>query len=469
MTRWLPAVLGAVLIWAYIRFVHQALSDGPPRGHGRLWAFGNTLAAWTALPLLGALGVRLALDAGVVGAVAGMLLLAAVAVLLVPWPLATAIAIPRGWPKVAYGLARLSTLRSQPDAIGLAMATASRALLRRPEPHATMAGWIESHGHGRPITPGVVLAHGLLAAHRGDDPMARRLLHAVEHFDPATHDDVVITWAREWRAAEAAERGAWPEVVDAATRLGPNAPLLRWLDGVGRRYTDAIDAPTDESLDARWQQIPIRRKLSDLHHACIGHHHTTPGRSPSDASSSPLQRHIDALAHPTPATLADAVQAWSEAAAGEAHRLPRALADLARAAGEVGLPLPPLPASLRPHVDAADADEAVLGPLELASQRLHRSLMSPMVIDPLAGLFDWMELDGLLDEVRRGGSPGALRLAFRPTYGPLTTLAVVLYNDLDQPLLSNALTRWLLALAQEVGDQRAVEHQTQNLSASLRP
>ncbi len=468
MTRWLPAVLGAVLVWMYVRFVHQALSDGSPRGHGRFRAFGNTLAAWTALPLLGALGARLAWDAGLVGAIAGIALLAAVAVLLVPWPLATAVAIPHGWPKTTYGLARLSTLHSQPDPVGLAMAASSRALLRRPEPDAAMAGWIESHGQGRPITPGMVLAHGLLAAHRGDDRMARRLLHAVEHFDPAVRDDVVITWAREWRAAEAAERGAWPEVIDAAARLGPGAPVLRWLDGVGRRYINTSDAPTDESLDARWRQIPVRRKLSDLHHACIGHHHTDPER-PAEASSSPLQCHIDALAHPTPTTLADAVDAWGSAAESEPYRLPRALADLSRAASEVGLPLPPLPTSLKPYVDNAGADEAVLGPLELASQRLHRQLMSPVLIDPLAGLFDWMELDGLLDEVRRGGSPSALRLAFRPTYGPLTTLAVALYNDLDQPLLSNALTRWLLALAQEVGDHRAVEHQTQNLSASLRP
>jgi hypothetical protein len=84
-------------------------------------------------------------------------------------------------------------------------------------------------------------------------------------------------------------------------------------------------------------------------------------------------------------------------------------------------------------------------------------------------LYDWMELDGLLDDVRRRGSPGALRLAFHPTYGPLTALSVALYNDLGEPLLSNALTRWLLDLAREVGDERAAEHQTRNLAATSTP
>ncbi len=466
MMRWFPVFTASVLAWVYLGFLRRAWADQAPDGPRPGQALLSTFSAWTALPMFAGLGVTMMRGGLALGVVGFLIVLAAIA-LLVPWPLATVVAIPRGWPRAAYALTRLSTLRSHPDPVGVAMAASARALLRSHEPDAELAGWIEAHGHGRSITPGMVLAHGLLAARRGDDALARRLLATVERFDARAHDDIVLRWSREWRAAEAAERGAWSEVVEAASRLGPTSQVTRWLEGVGRRYAGVADAPGDETLDARWQQIPRRSVLSDLHHACLGHRGPT-ASAPADTEEapSPLQRHVDAVAHPTPTTLAAALAAWARVADAQRDRLPRAIADLAAAAAEAGVRLPPLPAVLQAHATGSDADDAVLRPLELASQRLTQRLMAPTPVEPLAALFDWMDLEGLLDDVRRQGSPGAMRLAFRPAYGPLTALSVTLYNDLGEHQLSNALTRWLLALAREVGDERAIEHQTRNLAAT---
>lgn len=459
--------LVAALAWVYVGFLRRSFADAGPEKSGPGSALFTTLAAWTTLCLLGGFGGILATGSGVITIVLGLGLVALAFTLLAPWPLATLVAIPNGWHRTAYALARLSTLRSHPDPVGVAMATAARALLRSPDGTREAAAWIEAHGKGRPLTPGALLAHGLLASWRGDDALARRLLTIVERFDPRSHDDIVLRWAREWRAAEAAERGAWSEVVEATARLGPNTPATRWLEGVGRRYAGSRDAPDDEALDARWRQVPQHRAVSDLHHACLGHHRNRPNEPKAPQPSHPLQRHVDALAHPSVTTLTAAVAAWTAVADDPtfAHRLGRAVADLSAVASEAGLPMPPLPPSLQGHIHT-DTDDAVLRPLELAGQQLAERLMAPTPIDPLSALYDWMELDALLDDVRRRGSPGALRLAFRPAYGPLTTLSVTLYNDLGEPLLSNALTRWLLDLAREVGDARCVEHQTRNLAAS---
>ena len=57
-----------------------------------------------------------------------------------------------------------------------------------------------------------IVALGLLAAEQDDRPAARALLRVIDSMDPKLCPDQATRVAREWLAADAAERGDWGEV-----------------------------------------------------------------------------------------------------------------------------------------------------------------------------------------------------------------------------------------------------------------
>lgn len=441
--------------------------------------YGVLVASWVSLGALGVGASALVPTATVLG----IALLLVVLVLLVPWPIATSVMVPLGWPRAAYAMARLSTARARRDPVGLAMLVAARAVARQRRPRREARSWVADRRRQRPLTPGMVMAHGLLATSRGEPEEARRLLDTLQWFDARVTDPTVDRLAREWQVADAAQRGAWSEVDARAHALGPSTPATDWLGGVARRLLGSDDAPDDDHLERLWRRVPHRGATRWLQERAL---RARPAVVPTvELPDDPLGAALEAdrlLAHhPSPEAVELAASTWSpalpaleavvrarattlgshrpERAAEEARGLVRER--LVEGARRAGVAAPPL-------AGASGDDprrEALLSAIELAASALGQRLDEGRSLPADAELREWVGLAGLLAEAEAHGGVPLLRLAFRAAYGPLCSQSVRLYNVDRQPWLSNAITRWLLDLAERVGDARAVALQTKNLAA----
>jgi hypothetical protein len=480
-------LLGGCLAWYgafLLRVTGEELGSAP--GHST-WSLLTPLSAWVVLGTLGLGSASLVHTWGL----AAVPVLLGVLLLLVPWPLAMAVAVPLGQPRLAYALARLSTVRARHDPIGLAMATAARAACRRTTHDRAAARWIAERQRTRPLTPGMVLAHGLLAEAAGQHEEARQFLAVIDLFDARVTDPTVLRWRREWVLADAARRGDWSDVVEVSQALGPTTPASEWLGAVAQRLLGRPDAPSDEALESLWRRVPGRKRTAWLHERALRAAPTAPAptvvEEPDDPVQAALLADLALQTAPHPAALQAAADAWTrvlptleaqvaQRAADLGSRRPHAAVDtlhrrvaegLQRAAERLDLPVPPVGDLTRRH--AGPRRDQLLRSVELAAEALDRRLQAGRTLSAADELREWLALKALLDEVERLGGDELLRLAFRPAYGPCCTQSVHLYNEAGQPWLSNAMTRWLLHLAHRAGDQRAVALQTKNLAAVSGP
>lgn len=475
-------VIGLCLA-SYAAFLMRLISDevdGNASGDAT-WGFLLPIAAWVTLGSLG-LGAASLVPTWGLGGVA---LMAVVLVLAVPWPLALAVAVPLGWPRTAYVLARLSTVRARRDPVGLAMVVAARAASRQAQVDRAVQAWIVGRRKKRPVTPGMVMALGLLAASRGDREEARHFLDVLPLFDARVADPTVVRWSREWLVAEAAQRGAWAEVEERAGKLGPTTPAIEWLGAVAQRLLGSAEGPSDDRLELLWRKVAGRARTTWLHERALRtqapRKHDEP--LPDDPVEAALQADLRLQASPSADRLDRSARCWEaalptledqvrdRAIALGSHQPDRAVARFREQVSERLQAASEHTGTAVPAVGGLSARaggqrrEALLRSVELAARALEQRLERGGVLPAPDELREWLALKSLIAEVEQLGGVEMLRVAFRPVYGPCCTLSVRLYNDDNEPWLSNAMTRWLLHLAHRAGDQRAVALQTKNLTA----
>ena len=475
-------VLGACVI-GFVLFLGRVLRDLWDDDAGKpptVTAFAP-VTAWVALGVLAKSSLDVSASIWPLAVIGGLLLV----VLAVPTLWVRLVAIPLGRPRSAYLLTRLSVLAARTDPVGLAMLHAGRAACRQRKVRLEDLAWVRGRVKQRPLTPGMIMGLGLVAAAQGDRDEARQFIASLSLFDQGVTDATVERLAQEWLAADAAQRGAWSDVADIADRLGPTTHATRWLGAVAKRLLGRPDAPTDERLEELWRRVPGRDRTEWIQRRARAAEPVVVDDAPlpDDVVDAALHAQLRLDAHPSRAALAQAAACWEAALPGLAatavaraealgshqpeqatERLHAQVADaLTRASRALGTPVPTV-GGLSGRAAGSVRDDH-LRTVELAASAMEQRLAAHKALPPVDELREWLALKHVLDQAIALGGDDLLRVAFRPVYGPCCTLSVRLYNQDAQPWVSNAMTRWLLKLAHRAGDERAVALQTKNLSA----
>jgi len=415
------------------------------------------------------------------------LALVMLAVLIFPVLAATLIRhvlVPAGWYRAAYHTALYSRPGADPAAFALCAAAWASA-------GGDAIAWVSARRDTRrPLGDAEITATALLAAGRGDTATARELLRSLTMM--VENHPAVRELAGEWLACDAAERGAWSELVDHAARAGwPATPLGYLLEGVAARHTGAPGAPSPRELWGRWLIAPHRRATRALvREALDAVRPPDPAGTAApvalDAGSAPLPyavaAHLAAAAHPvTPAALALAVQAWDtalddattrswitrraielDAPAGAVDRALRDVAgvvtdDLARAAEAAQLGAPP--GARGPVGDglARRLRHGRLDALEAAfsrwAERRHDDTRHPPIDEWRAFVALWSAYHAAVT----AAGVDLRRLAFASAFTKGSNMAAWLWNKREEYAMSHAVSRWLLDEALVVGDTEAIE------------
>lgn len=430
----------------------------------------------------------------------GLWWLALALVVLIGVPLAQPLLVrhviaPLGWYRVAFWVGHFGTTR---DSDADALACAAWAYVKRPSGDAD--AWITARlGRRRPLGDAEVIATALLAAGRGDAATARQLMRSA--LDLVEHHAVVRELAGEWLACDAAERGAWDELAESASRASwPATPLTYFLEGIAACKTRGAHGSVPSAIDlyARWLLAPHRRVtlalLRDRDAIVQAAAPTTAAEAAADGDAPALPdaalpravaAHLALTARVDPARFADAVAAWDAAlAASPVHEW------LGRRAIELDAPLGAADRALRDVASAVAAelsrcaDEHALG-APASRGRIGEPLAHKLRhgrLDALeAGFSRWADRrhDGVLrapiDEWREvlalrsaydaavaAGGQSLRRLAFPHAYKTCNAMAVWLWNTHREYALSHAISVWLLGEALAVGDTEAIDLCTRN-------
>jgi hypothetical protein len=416
--------------------------------------------------------------------------------------------VPTGCHRLAYYAAAWSRPEADPAAYALCIAAwASRS--------GVATAWVSARREARrPLGDGEIAATALLSAARGDARGARELLRSIAMIvecHPAVRELV-----GEWLACDAAERGAWRELVDqpappfggtaarghapvvddAARGRWPATPLTYLLEGIAARQTGAAGAPGRAELWARWALAPRRRATRALVREALD---VPPGINAADALAADMPANPvravgqAALPHalaahlalesrrPTAADLAFTVGAWDaalddaatrtwlarralelDAPAGAADRAIRDVAvavteELAWRAEAAGLGAPTGANGLVGHGLGRRLRHGRLDALEAAfsrwAERRHDNTVHPAIDE-------WREFLALWTAYNAAVTAGGLelrRLAFPHAFSKGNHMAAWLWNQRDEYVLSHAISVWLLAEARIVGDTEAIE------------
>ncbi len=466
-----------------------------------LWVVGGVLVG------VGQLSAR---DASTV-----LALLLAFLPLLVPWALTRRVLVPLGLPRAAWWIASTPDSTWKQDPTGGPALAAAWAFCVRPDPE--LFAWVEARlcplqpgsSQPEPLRGAGMAAHALFAAARGDDESARALFASVLALDagavPAAARRVTI----DWLVADAAERGAWAEVVEHG-RLAGSSATARFLAAVGERLLGRRAEPAWRLWVAwawggqRFATLPLLRQALEAPGAAApddgaeggasahvdapaGEHREAP---PPDAWEAALTRHARAsLAEPIAVDLLATAAAWDRAFAepGARRRVDeRAIAlgamrgaaawpavqrqveaDLADAARRAGAPLRPLQEAGGVAARAAATLRAeLLGELELAGTALRARVDQGRVLSPVD---EWREHRALADAYRRAvaiGGDELRRLAFSKLKNDIWGHAYWLSNTRGQTTLAHAMYAFLLAEAEAVGDARATDPLGKNVEAT---
>lgn len=399
--------------------------------------------------------------------------------------------VPLGRVRLAFYVGYVSRLG--PDGEGYALCAAAWAFARRPTPAGEV--WLLARrGLRVPLGDAEVVMTAFMAAGRGDIETARQLLESTQLL-VEVHPEL-RELAGEWLAVDAAERGAWQELVAAAAALRwPASPLAYLLEGIAARHAGESGAPGNFELRARWLLAPYRRATWALVTAPV----TPPRREVAGANDAaaagdaadtsavlePLPRAVAAhlafrTQEPSAAALAATVRAWDAALAdGATH------AWLARRALELDAPLGAVDRALRDVAAtvtdelARAADTAKLGappaggPVgnELLRRLRHGRLDALETAftrwadrrttgDVRPAIDEWREFVALRAAYTAAVTAGGAelrRLAFPHAFSTGSNMAAWLWNARDEYVLSHAISKWLLDEALAVGDAEAIE------------
>jgi hypothetical protein len=494
----------AACVWGHRRAI-EARRAGRRAAHLAWSAIAALLAVVGGVAILGL--VALFVHAGVWWLVPPLLYFAVMP--LFAEMFAEQVAAPLGAARLAYFMGERA-LSSGGDPDAAALVWAARAAACRPSGPAT--GWVEQtrDKRGR-VGDAEVVATGLVAAARGDRETARALIESVELL--AEWHPTVRELAGEWLAVDDAARGAWTAIAERAARPAawPATPTTFLLEGVAARLTGAPGAPSRANLIARWIEAPRRaftwqivaRALAPTPTAAEPAPAPAPEASavastpPSGALPRALAAHV-ALARGSvsAATLADTGAAWDRALADADTRIAvlsraatlgapadagdRALrelaataaADLAELAEAHGVGVAALAAAGSPVLAqaAARVRARLLADLELAFARLADRAATRAGRAVLAPIDEWRAFSALRRDYDRAADTGGLelrRLAFVHAHVAVGRVAVWLWNERGEHVLSHGMSAWLAGEALAVGDAQAVETHTQNARLRL--
>ena len=403
--------------------------------------------------------------------------------------------VPLGAVRSAFWVAHFVSMKDS-DAYALCCAAWAHA----GKPTGAGEAWIIARrDKRRPLGDAEIAVTALLAAGRGDATTCRDLLRSLELI--VENHPMVRELAGEWLAVDAADRGAWAEIAEAAaaTRY-PASTLTYLLEGLAAARTGAVGAPGGGELRARWLLAPHRRVTLGLLPVDVAAEipvRPAPSEQPVETPPErpPLPRAVAAHLHlanraANATGLALTVQAWDAALSDPATRdwiarraleldaplgaADRALRDvasdvtdeLARLAEAAGLGAPPA------HGPVGDAlarrlRHGRLDALEAAFTRWADRRHDGAVRAPID---EWREFCALRAAYEAAATAGGLelrRLAFPHAYSKGNSMAVWLWNTRSEYALSHAISRWLLAEAMKVGDSEAIELCTRNVRLSV--
>jgi hypothetical protein len=438
-------------------------------------------------------------------------------VVLFPWPIARLWLIPRGHPRLAWLVTRLSFWVWRRDVPGGALIAASWATARGAQrgvaPSAKTLGWIErrlsatsTHSSRWTLGGAGIVAAGLLAEARHDRVQARRLIASAGELAEPTWPRAAIRLAWEWLSAEAMARGAWREVEFLARTAPVESRTLAFLGSVAARLTGVAPLPNDLLLQWRWFAAPRRFATRELLRRAVAapastrkvDHRKDARPAPSLPEGPPLLAAMTLHAHtlagdPTRVTRAEVARLarlWDAALAdpqlerqidtrGEtlgSHTSSRTTDALADAVREDLLAL----------VRAAGLELGTLGDeselLGRAAQRLHGDLLDGLEIATAAlesrveskrdlpAIDEWQSFLAVREQYAEAVSLGGLplrRLAFSTVHGPVCGLAVWLWNTRAERAIANAMFGWLLAEAIIVDDAEAIRLQERNVGCGV--
>jgi hypothetical protein len=430
----------------------------------------------------------------------------------VGWVVAERICVPRGWVRPAHALVRHAH-HAGGDPGGAALVAAARALAHQAAPRAADVAYLDATAARRGRVGDAEIAAGAaLAWGRGDRAAARALFESLA--DLAEHHPAVREIAGEWLAADDAERGAWRRILERAGEptTWPATPTTVLLEGVAARLLGRPGAPSPTGLWARWLEAPHRRATLPLVRRALAARPApapTPGRPARAAATaaaapdapppaSPLARaiaaHVALARGPVTADrLARAAAAWDHALDDADTRIAvlqraaslgapstagdRALrdlaaaaaADLAGAAGDAGLGLAPLAGASSPTLAEAArrARQRLLGDLELDFARLADRVDERAALPAADEWRGFLALRAAYDRAAAAGGLELRRLAFVHANTAVGRLAIWLWNQRDEYVLSHAMSAWLAAEALEVGDAHALEVHAANARLRL--
>jgi hypothetical protein len=422
-------------------------------------------------------------------------------------PVARGVWVPLGRIRLAHGSARLADGGEDPE--GAALVIAAWAAAFQPAGRDQVP-WLEERIAARVRTGDAdIAAAALLAAAQGEREQCRHLLTSIGELTEVS--PVVRELAGEWLAVDDAERGAWPAIADRAGEarggvdVWPPTPLTYFLEGVAGRLGAGVRI-SDTDLTVRWLLARRRRATwSLLRRALAAAPVAAPTASAVESPAGPaevlpaaLAAHAACLrAHGAgaldAATLARAAAAWDRVAtdtdvrldalrravvvdaAGDAgeRALRRAVADaaadLADLALSAGVPLAALAGSATLASAGSQVRHRLLTELEIAFAALTDRCADRRA---LPALDEWRAFLALRASYRRAVDAGGLelrRLAYPHAHAALTKLAVWLWNDRREHVLSHAVSSWLLAEALAVGDAQAIEVHTGNTALAIPP
>jgi hypothetical protein len=438
-------------------------------------------------------------------------------VVLFPWPIARLWLIPRGHPRLAWLVTRLSFWVWRRDVPGGALVAASWALARAAQrgaaPSAKLVAFIErrltattTHSNRWTLGGAGIVAAGLLAEARHDRVQARRLIASAGELAEPTWPRAAIRFAWEWLSAEAMTRGAWREVEFLGRTAPVESPTLAFIGSVAARLTGVAPLPNDLLLQWRWFAAPRRLATRELLRRAVAapasarkvddRKQTRP--APNLPEGPPLLAAMTLHAHtlaadPTRVTRAEVARLarlWDAALAdpqleeridtrGEtlgSHASSRTTDTLAEAVRE---DLLALVRAAGLELGTLEEESELLG---RAARRLHGELLDGLEVATAAlesrveckrdlpAIDEWQSFLAVREEYAEAVSLGGLplrRLAFSTVHGPVCALAVWLWNTRGERAIGHAMFSWLLAEAIIVDDAEAIRLQERNVGCGV--
>jgi hypothetical protein len=409
-------------------------------------------------------------------------------VLCFPWTTARSVFIPLGWPRAAYRFGTLAMASWGSDHLGGQALAGVWALLRARNPSPEDRAWVEERlaNTCTPLRGAAIVAHGLMAASRGDLETARTLCRSVSLLDRRVAPRLARKLALEWSLADAAAHGRWRDVLELSQRGSGSYSLAAFFRASARRLLGEPRAGRFALvvwwvLARRWWATgPLLKRAWRARPLPASPLETDAGEA---RAMDPLGRALElhaALAR-VPAgqeatALSAAAAAWDEAlssmqvrdlAAERAQGLgPHSGGDALDALGdEVAEELAAWALAREVRLEQLEPGSDML---ENVAYRVRDELLERIesaAVDvsyrlaerrPLHSEEEWRHFLALQHQCTLAASIGGRdtrRLAFEAVNVPLCNLGVWLFNEREERAIANGMFQWLLEESREVGSE----------------